>query len=69
MDRVQVMSVSVDESVLKMARDAAYEGRVSLSSWVGDAIAAKVDAHNFLKSEAVRMKGVSDEMIRRFPIA
>ena len=36
-------TIFIDELVLQMAKDAAWEGRVSVSAFIEDAIRAKVD--------------------------
>ncbi|MEZ5088063.1 MAG: hypothetical protein R2722_18120 [Tessaracoccus sp.] len=48
------VTVTIDDSLMDAAREAAA-GEVSLSAWVADAIAAKVDA-------AVKLKAMEDAL-------
>ena len=54
----KIMSVSIEEGVLGLAKDAAYEARVSLSAWVEEAIRMRMKEPYLIKevSEALRVE-------------
>jgi hypothetical protein len=60
----KVMSVSVDERVIKLAKEGAYEARISFSQFVEEAIRLRVDAEilDGLNKKPVKEKLVVTEV-------